>query len=71
MRSGDAIAESAVAGTYVKLLNITALSMERGETHVSKYGGGKGGHDCLHWCLPGVPDTWNEILLAELAARAT
>ena len=18
--------------------------------------------DCGHWCLPGVPDTWNEML---------
>ncbi|KAJ9184671.1 hypothetical protein P3X46_004375 [Hevea brasiliensis] len=22
--------------------------------------------DCSHWCLPGVPDTWNEILYSEL-----
>ncbi|KAF0888648.1 hypothetical protein E2562_016106 [Oryza meyeriana var. granulata] len=22
--------------------------------------------DCSHWCLPGVPDTWNEILYAHL-----
>ncbi|KAK7285468.1 hypothetical protein RJT34_20241 [Clitoria ternatea] len=22
--------------------------------------------DCSHWCLPGVPDIWNEILYAEL-----
>ncbi|CAI5995910.1 unnamed protein product [Closterium sp. NIES-65] len=22
--------------------------------------------DCVHWCLPGVPDTWNELLYAEL-----
>ncbi|KAG0599126.1 hypothetical protein M758_12G130100 [Ceratodon purpureus] len=62
----DVNAESAVAGTRVRLLNVTSLSFERGETHVSKYGGGKGGQDCLHWCLPGVPDTWNEIMLAEL-----
>ncbi|CAG7882379.1 unnamed protein product [Brassica rapa] len=24
--------------------------------------------DCSHWCLPGVPDTWNEILYAQLLA---
>lgn len=67
---GDPTAESAVAGTRVRLLNITALSMLRGEAHVSKYGPYpklKGVQDCLHWCLPGVPDTWNEIFLAELA----
>ena len=22
--------------------------------------------DCSHWCLPGVPDTWNEMLSALL-----
>lgn len=22
--------------------------------------------DCVHWCLPGVPDAWSEILLAFL-----
>ncbi|PRQ35534.1 putative PC-Esterase, trichome birefringence/trichome birefringence-like 1 [Rosa chinensis] len=22
--------------------------------------------DCSHWCLPGVPDTWNELLYAHL-----
>jgi hypothetical protein len=65
----DPNAESAVMGSNVNLLNITSLSLERGETHVSKYGGGTGGQDCLHWCLPGIPDTWNEILFAELATK--
>lgn len=22
--------------------------------------------DCSHWCLPGVPDLWNELLYAHL-----
>ncbi|KAG6505065.1 hypothetical protein ZIOFF_037413 [Zingiber officinale] len=22
--------------------------------------------DCSHWCLPGLPDTWNELLFASL-----
>jgi hypothetical protein len=25
--------------------------------------------DCLHWCLPGVPDSWNELLLAMARER--
>ncbi|KAG4927969.1 hypothetical protein JHK85_054455 [Glycine max] len=25
--------------------------------------------DCSHWCLPGVPDLWNEVLYAELLLR--
>nr|BAX09109.1 TRICHOME BIREFRINGENCE-like protein [Cryptomeria japonica] len=26
--------------------------------------------DCSHWCLPGVPDTWNELLYASLVQSA-
>ncbi|PSS36295.1 Protein trichome birefringence like [Actinidia chinensis var. chinensis] len=25
--------------------------------------------DCSHWCLPGVPDSWNELLYAELLIK--
>ncbi|KAK6941937.1 PC-Esterase [Dillenia turbinata] len=25
--------------------------------------------DCSHWCLPGVPDAWNELLYAELLIK--
>ena len=51
----------------VYLLNITTLSQLRKDGHPSIYG--FGGHrtlDCTHWCLPGVPDTWNQILYAAL-----
>ncbi|XP_037493990.1 protein trichome birefringence-like 41 isoform X2 [Jatropha curcas] len=47
----------------VKLLDITLLSLLRKDGHPSIYGlGGSTGMDCSHWCLAGVPDTWNEIL---------
>ncbi|CAM6093633.1 unnamed protein product [Calypogeia fissa] len=64
----DRIAEIAVRGTRVNLLNITYLSQFREEGHISKYGIGKDSQhqDCLHWCLPGVPDVWNELLYANL-----
>lgn len=29
----------------------------------------KSQQDCSHFCLPGVPDTWNEFLYATLLAR--
>ncbi|XP_047178939.1 protein trichome birefringence-like 41 isoform X2 [Vigna umbellata] len=49
--------------TPVRLLDITTLSLLRKDGHPSIYGlGGPTGMDCSHWCLPGVPDTWNEIL---------
>ncbi|XP_050379686.1 protein trichome birefringence-like 43 [Argentina anserina] len=51
----------------VHLLNITRLSQLREDSHPSAYGfGGARGMDCTHWCLPGVPDTWNQLLFAAL-----
>ncbi|KAL4341808.1 hypothetical protein GQ457_08G006570 [Hibiscus cannabinus] len=47
----------------VKLLDVTLLSLLRKDGHPSIYGlGGSTGLDCSHWCLAGVPDTWNELL---------
>ena len=51
----------------VYLLDITTLSQLRIDGHPSVYG--SGGHldpDCSHWCLAGVPDTWNELQYASL-----
>lgn len=64
----DLTAEAAVNGTAVKLLNITHLSEFRGEAHPSiwDYRLKKGAQDCLHWCLPGIPDVWNELLHAHV-----
>ena len=63
--------ESAVFETRVHLLNITYLSQFRDEAHISKYKPDRSGQDCLHWCLPGVPDVWNELLYAEILSRDT
>lgn len=66
--SSDQVIANAVRGTKVKLLDITALSQLRDEGHISRYSikASSGVQDCLHWCLPGIPDTWNEILAAQL-----
>eukprot|EP01018_Ginkgo_biloba_P029153 Gb_23719 [translate_table: standard] len=60
----------------VHLLNITYLTQLRKDGHSSLYylGDGSGPapihrQDCSHWCLPGVPDTWNELLYALLVAK--
>ena len=51
----------------VGLLDITTLSQLRRDGHPSVYGiYGERGNDCSHWCLPGVPDTWNQLLFAML-----
>ncbi|KAI3450182.1 hypothetical protein Pfo_006847 [Paulownia fortunei] len=47
----------------VHLLDITTLSQLRKDGHPSKYNGFRG-MDCTHWCLAGVPDTWNQLLYA-------
>ncbi|KAK9056894.1 hypothetical protein SSX86_024258 [Deinandra increscens subsp. villosa] len=44
----------------VTLLDITTLSLLRKDGHPSAYG--LGVMDCSHWCLAGVPDTWNILL---------
>ena len=54
----------------VRLLDITALSALRKDAHPSVYSGDLtpaqranpgGSVDCSHWCLPGLPDTWNQL----------
>uniref|UniRef100_A0A0R0EW49 Uncharacterized protein n=1 Tax=Glycine max TaxID=3847 RepID=A0A0R0EW49_SOYBN len=57
------------------LLNVTQMSIHRRDGHPSIYYLGPGRtssmwrQDCSHWCLPGVPDSWNEILYALLLKR--
>ncbi|GAB2235619.1 hypothetical protein Droror1_Dr00026050 [Drosera rotundifolia] len=63
----------------VTVVNITQISEYRIDAHTSVYTetGGKlltdeqkadplHYADCIHWCLPGVPDTWNQIFLTYL-----
>ncbi|KAL7129890.1 hypothetical protein ABFS83_13G097900 [Erythranthe nasuta] len=50
----------------VFLLDITTLSQLRKDAHPSAYSGDHSGVDCSHWCLPGLPDTWNQLLYAAL-----
>ena len=53
-------------------LNISRLTDYRKDGHPSVYRAtyklkpGEHAQDCSHWCLPGVPDTWNELLYASL-----
>ncbi|CAK9311465.1 unnamed protein product [Citrullus colocynthis] len=49
----------------IHLLNITTLSQLRKDAHPSSYNGFKG-MDCTHWCIAGLPDTWNQLLYAAL-----
>ncbi|KAJ9185422.1 hypothetical protein P3X46_005060 [Hevea brasiliensis] len=65
-------------GLNVQMINITQLSEYRKEGHPSIYrkqwepltedqiSNPKTYADCIHWCLPGVPDVWNELLYAHI-----
>ncbi|KAK4392043.1 protein trichome birefringence-like 8 [Sesamum angolense] len=54
----------------INFLNITYLTEFRKDGHPSSNREpgtpADAPEDCSHWCLPGVPDTWNELLYAEL-----
>ncbi|GFY95769.1 similar to TRICHOME BIREFRINGENCE-LIKE 34 [Actinidia rufa] len=65
-------------GLKVQVLNITQLTEYRKEGHPSIYrkqweplteeqvANPESYADCIHWCLPGVPDVWNELLYASI-----
>ncbi|XP_010554669.1 PREDICTED: protein ESKIMO 1-like [Tarenaya hassleriana] len=68
----------------VRFLNITRLSEYRKDAHTSVYTIRQGKMltaeqqadpttyaDCIHWCLPGLPDTWNEFLYAGIISRSS
>ncbi|XP_028081522.1 protein trichome birefringence-like [Camellia sinensis] len=65
--------------TPVFYLNITRMTDYRKDAHPSIYRKLKFTEeerrsplrfqDCSHWCLPGVPDTWNELLYVQLWTR--
>ncbi|PSS30559.1 Protein trichome birefringence-like [Actinidia chinensis var. chinensis] len=50
------------------LLDITEATMPRPDGHPNHYGH-PNNYDCLHWCLPGPIDTWNELLLQLLKTK--
>lgn len=49
----------------VYFLDVTTLSQYRKDAHPEGYSGVMS-TDCSHWCLPGLPDTWNVLLHAAL-----
>ncbi|KAL8266710.1 hypothetical protein R6Q59_004054 [Mikania micrantha] len=59
-------------GMKVKLLDVTPLSLVRPDGHPGPYRhyypfakdkNAKVQYDCLHWCLPGPIDSWNDLLM--------
>ncbi|KAK9169973.1 hypothetical protein Syun_002113 [Stephania yunnanensis] len=75
------VLESVLQGmkTPVSYMNITRMTDYRKDAHPSIYRKQKLSEeerksplryqDCSHWCLPGVPDAWNELLYAKLLVK--
>eukprot|EP00475_Leptophrys_vorax_P046211 TRINITY_DN9842_c0_g1_i1.p2 TRINITY_DN9842_c0_g1~~TRINITY_DN9842_c0_g1_i1.p2 ORF type:complete len:263 (-),score=-19.84 TRINITY_DN9842_c0_g1_i1:107-895(-) len=49
----------AVENTRIRLLDVTSSSLYRSDAFVGSNGVNK---DCVHYCLPGVPDWWVAML---------
>ncbi|XP_051127449.1 protein trichome berefringence-like 7 isoform X2 [Andrographis paniculata] len=47
----------------VTVVHITPMSAYRSDAHVGTWSDRPSLSDCSHWCLPGLPDIWNEIVL--------
>ncbi|RLM80226.1 protein trichome birefringence-like 12 [Panicum miliaceum] len=63
--------QEALAGSGFRLVNLTYMSEFRADAHPATWLGKKDavavyGQDCMHWCVPGVPDTWVDILAAQI-----
>lgn len=68
----NAFSKASENGVNIKLLDVSPLSLLRPDGHPGPYrffqpfAKGKKAkviNDCLHWCLPGPIDTWNDLLM--------
>ncbi|XP_027358951.1 protein trichome birefringence-like 19 [Abrus precatorius] len=63
----EAQREARKRGLNFFMMNTTEIMLLRPDGHPNNYGHSKNKNvtinDCVHWCLPGPIDTWNEFLL--------
>jgi hypothetical protein len=86
MRLTDLVAKVAgsMKRVPVTLIDITKMSDYRKDAHTSVYSFRQGKlltakqkaqpdkfADCIHWCLPGVPDVWNQILYTRILSKSS
>lgn len=65
-----------MAKRRLKMVDITTMAQARGDGHPNGYRRSRDKpadespegrrNDCLHWCLPGPIDAWNDLLLHSL-----
>ncbi|CAI9787704.1 unnamed protein product [Fraxinus pennsylvanica] len=67
--AGDGVVKSVLSSMKkpAYLLDIVLLTQLRKDGHPSKYADVP--LDCSHWCLAGVPDTWNQLLYTILMEK--
>lgn len=66
--------EGEKSGNTFDVIDITRAMQMRPDGHPGIYWGNKwmkGYNDCIHWCLPGPIDVWNEFLFEMLRRRQT
>jgi len=61
-------------GLNLRLLDVTQMMLLRPDGHPSRFGHKREDkvilyNDCVHWCLPGPIDSWNDFLLDMLKNR--
>ncbi|CAN6314704.1 unnamed protein product [Urochloa humidicola] len=80
------VSRLAERGVAVRVLDVTRLSEHRKDAHPSVHRrqwtppteaeleararDPSSGADCVHWCLPGVPDVWNQMLYAHIMSSS-
>lgn len=55
-----------------RVLDVTRAMLMRHDGHPGAFWGNKwmkGYNDCVHWCLPGPIDIWNDFLMAVLTGK--
>ncbi|RRT47203.1 hypothetical protein B296_00039983, partial [Ensete ventricosum] len=68
----------------IAFVDITTMSELRKDAHTSVHTTRQGAvmtaeqqanpavyADCIHWCVPGLPDVWNQLLYAKILSAAT
>lgn len=57
----------------VAIFNITYMAERRNDAHPGNLNNiaqkGSSAQDCVHWCLPGMPDIWNRFLMVHLERK--
>ncbi|KGN44504.1 protein trichome berefringence-like 7 [Cucumis sativus] len=53
----------------VRIMHLTPMGSYRSDAHVGNWGDNPSVQDCGHWCLPGFPDIWNEIIISHFLPK--